>query len=134
MKKKRKPYPIRVPVTQGLVDALGQELHFGILGLQYGDNSHDNWKKVGKVIFIVSMTSDGMKKVNKQDKVHVDNAVITLEQISNREVDTGVWSATSIEIHSLCRGALAAESILPHLDSRELAYGYSMFMAMSGKI
>ncbi len=88
MKKKRIPYPIRIPVTQGLVDSLGKELHFGILGLQHGDNSADNWKKVGKVIFIVSMTSDGMKKINERDKVHVDNAVITLEQISNREVDT----------------------------------------------
>ena len=134
MKKKRIPYPIRIPVTQGLVDSLGKELHFGILGLQHGDNSPDNWKKVGKVIFIVSMTSDGMKKINERDKVQVDNAVITLEQISNREVDTGVWSATEIEIDSLCRGALAAESILPHLDSRELAYGYGMFMALAGKI
>ena len=134
MKKKRKPYPIRVPVTQGLVDALGKELHFGILGLQSGDNSPDNWKKVGKVIFIVSMTSDDAEKINEQDKVHLDNAVITLEQISNREVATGVWSATEIEIDSLCRGALAAESILPRLDSRELAYGYGMFMALAGKI
>ena len=134
MKKKRKPYPIRVPVTQGLVDALGQELHFGILGLQSGDNSADNWKRVGKVIFIVSMTSDGLKKINKQDKVQVDNAVITLEQISNREVDTGIWSATEIEIDSLCHGALAAESILPHLDSRELVHGYGMFMAMASQI
>ena len=134
MKKKRKPYPIRVPVTQGLVDALGQELHFGILGLQSGDNSADNWKKVGKVIFIVSMTSDGLKKINKQDKVQVDNAVITLEQISNREVDTGIWSATEIEIDALCRGALAAESILPHLDSRELADGYQLFLALASQI
>jgi len=134
MKKKRKPYPIRVPVTQGLVDALGQELHFGILGLQSGDNSADNWKRVGKVIFIVSMTSDGLKKINKQDKVQVDNAVITLEQISNREVDTGVWSATEIEINALCRGALAAESILPHLDSRELADGYQLFLALASQI
>jgi len=134
MKKKRIPYPIRIPVTQGLVDSLGKELHFGILGLQHGDNSPDNWKKVGKVIFIVSMTSDGMKKINKQDKVHVDNAVIALEQISNREVDTGVWSATEIEIDSLCRGALAAESILPHLDSRELADGYQLFLALASQI
>jgi len=134
MKKKRKPYPIRVPVTQGLVDALGQELHFGILGLQSGGNSPDNWKKVGKVIFIVSMTSDGLKKINKQDKVQVDNAVITLEQISNREVDTGIWSATEIEIDALCRGALAAESILPHLDSRELADGYQLFLALASQI
>lgn len=134
MKKKRIPYPIRIPVTQGLVDSLGKELHFGILGLQHNHNSSDNWKKVGKVIFIVSIASDGLKKINKQDKVHVDNAVITLEQISNREDATGVWSATEIEIDALCRGALAAESILPHLDSRELAYGYGMFMALAGKI
>ena len=122
-----------MPITQGLVDAIGQELHFGILGLQSGDNSPDNWKKVGKVIFIVSMTSDGMKKINERDKVHVDNAVITLEQISNREVDTGVWSATEIEIAALCRGALAAESILPHMDSRVLAKGYDAFLALVGQ-
>ena len=134
MKKKRIPYPIRIPVTQGLVDSLGKELHFGILGLQSGDNSSDNWKRVGKVIFIVSMTSDGMKKINKQDKVHVDNAVITLEQISNREDATGAWSATEIEIDALCRGALAAESILPHLDSRELADGYQLFLALASQI
>ena len=134
MKKKRIPYPIRIPVTQGLVDSLGKELHFGILGLQHNHNSSDNWKKVGKVIFIVSMTSDGLKKINKQDKVQVDNAVITLEQISNREVDTGVWSATEIEINALCRGALAAESILPHLDSRELADGYQLFLALASQI
>ena len=53
MKKKRISYPIRIPVTQGLVDSLGKELHFGILGLQHGDNSADNWKKVGKVKFKV---------------------------------------------------------------------------------
>jgi len=80
------------------------------------------------------MTSDGLKKINKQDKVHVDNAVITLEQISNREVETGVWSATEIEINALCRGALAAESILPRLDSRVLAKGYDAFMAMATAI
>jgi len=134
MKKKRKPRLIRVPITRGLVDAIGQELHFGILGLQSGDNSPDNWKRVGKVIFIVSMTSDGAGNINEQDKVHVDNAVITLEQISNREVETGVWSATEIEINALCRGALAAESILPHLDSRELADGYQLFLALASQI
>ena len=134
MKKKRKPRLIRVPITQGLVDAIGQELHFGILGLQSGDNSSDNWKRVGKVIFIVSIASDDANNIDKKDKTAVDNAVITLEQISNREVATGVWSATEIEINALCRGALAAESILPCLDSRELAYGYGMFMALAGKI
>ena len=134
MKKKRKPRLIRVPITQGLVDAIGQELHFGILGLQSGDNSPDNWKRVGKVIFIVSLTSDGANNINERDKVQVDNAVITLEQISNREVDTGIWSATEIEIDALCRGALAAESILPHLDSRELADGYQLFLALASQI
>ncbi len=130
MKKKRKPRLIRVPVTQGLVDAIGQELHFGILGLQSGDNSPDNWKKVGKVIFIVSIASDDAKGISQKGKTAVDNAVITLEQISNREVDTGEWSATEIEIAALCRGALAAESILPHMDSRVLAKGYDAFLAL----
>ena len=133
MKKKRKPRLIRVPITQGLVDAIGQELHFGILGLQSGDNSSDNWKRVGKVIFIVSIASDDANNIDKKDKTAVDNAVITLEQISNREVDTGVWSATEIEIAALCRGALAAESILPHMDSRVLAKGYDAFLALVGQ-
>jgi hypothetical protein len=134
MKKKRIPYPIRIPVTQGLVDSLGKELHFGILGLQHGDNSADNWKKVGKVIFIVSIASDDANNIDKKDKTAVDNAVITLEQISNREVDTGVWSATEIEIAALCRGALAAESIIPHMDSRVLAKGYDAFLALVGQL
>lgn len=134
MKKKRIPYPIRIPVTQGLVDSLGKELHFGILGLQHGDNSPDNWKKVGKVIFIVSIASDDANNIDKKDKTAVDNAVITLEQISNREVDTGEWSATEIEIAALCRGALAAESIIPHMDSRVLAKGYDAFLALVGQI
>ena len=134
MKKKRTPYPIRIPVTQGLVDSLGKEIHFGILGLQYGYNSPDNWKKVGKVIFIVSIASDDANNIEKKDKIAVDNAVITLEQISNREMDTGEWSATKIEILSLCRGALAAESILPHMDSRVLVKGYDAFLALAGQI
>jgi hypothetical protein len=134
MKKKRISYPIRIPVTQGLVDSLGKELHFGILGLQHGDNSADNWKKVGKVIFIISIASDDGKGISQKDKTAVDNAVITLEQISNREVDTGVWSATEIEILALCRGALAAESILPHMDSRVLAKGYDVFLVLAGRI
>jgi len=134
MKKKRISYPIRIPVTQGLVDSLGKELHFGILGLQHGDNSPDNWKKVGKVIFIISIASDDAKGIDKRDKTAVDNAVITLEQISNREVDTGEWSATEIEIAALCRGALAAESILPHMDSRVLAKGYDAFLALVGQL
>lgn len=134
MKKKRIPYPIRIPVTQGLVDSLGKELHFGILGLQHNHNSSDNWKKVGKVIFIVSIASDDAANIDRKDKTAVDNAVIALEQISNREVDTGEWSATEIEILALCRVALAAESILPHMDSRVLAKGYDAFLALVGQL
>lgn len=86
------------------------------------------------MIFIISIASDDAKGIDKRDKTAVDNAVITLEQISNREVDTGEWSATEIEIAALCRGALAAESILPHMDSRVLAKGYDAFLALVGQL
>lgn len=131
MKKKRIPREVRVPVTRGLVDTVGKDLHFGILGLQHGDNSPDNWKLVGKGIFVVALAADGHDNLDRKLVCDVNNAVIALENISQREEATHIWRASKEEILVLCTGALAAEALLPHIDSRALSAGYRMFLALA---
>ena len=48
-----RPRPVNVPITRGMLNTLGQEMHFALMGMECGDNSSTNWKNVGKVLFIV---------------------------------------------------------------------------------
>jgi len=125
--KPRKPYRpkgVNYPITQGLIDDMGKDMHFALLGMKHGDNSPTNWKRIGKVLFIVSIASDDAD-TDKADKVAIDSAVLVLKAISDRQVRVGVWGATEREIETLSRGVVAAERTLPRLDYRKLAEIYS---------
>ena len=124
MKKKRTPKPIKIPVTQGLVDQMGQTMHFALLGMQHGDNSVTNWKSVARTLLTISVASDYNPLVTHKDKVSVDNCIITLRVIADRELETGSWRAHRIELGKLAEGILAAERMLPKLDYRLMSQAY----------
>ena len=116
----RKNRQLKVPITRGLVDEIGQELHFALMAMRAGDTSSTSWKSLGKVMLAVSIASDGNDRVCYQDKVMVDSSVDILAQIADRELDTKLWEPTENELQNLAEGALAAESALPWLDYRVL--------------
>ena len=124
MKKKRTPKPLRIPVTQGLVNQMGQTMHFALLGMQHGDNSVTNWKKVARTLLTISVASDYNVRVTHKDKVSVDDCIIVLRVIADRELKTGSWRAHRVELCKLAEGILAAERMLPQLDYRLLAEAY----------
>lgn len=124
MKKKHTPKPLRIPITQGLVDQMGQTMHFALLGMQHGDNSVTNWKSVARTLLTISVASDYNPLVTHKDKVSVDNCIITLRVIADRELETGSWRAHRAELGQLAEGILAAERMLPKLDYRLMSQAY----------
>ena len=129
-----RPKPVNVPVTQGLLDDLAQDMHFALMGMESNDNSPDNWKKLGRVIFIVALTADDNERVGFGDKVLLDSAVLTLKAISDREERTKVWSTTKMDREALTNGAIAAENIIPLLDYRKLSEANTAFRAYASEI
>ena len=115
-----RPKPVNVPVTQGLLDSLAQDMHFALMGMESNDDSPDNWKRLGRVICITSIASDDNDRVGRSDNILVDSAVLTLQAISDREVRTGRWHVTDLDRTALTNGAVAAERVLPLLDYRRL--------------
>jgi len=129
-----RPKPVNVPVTQGLLDSLAQDMHFALMGLGYQDNSPDNWKKLGRVIFVVSIAADDNDRVGHGDRVMLDSAVLTLKSISDRELRTKVWSTTEMDREALTNGAIAAERVIPLLDYRKLSEANKAFRAYADAI
>lgn len=129
-----RPKPVNVPVTQGLLDSLAQDMHFALMGMESNDNSPDNWKKLGRVIFIVALTADDNERVGFGDKVLLDSAVLTLKAISDREERTKVWHMAEADRSSLINGAIAAENIIPLLDYRKLSSANTAFRAYASAI
>jgi hypothetical protein len=116
MKPKRKPKPVNIPITIGLVNELGQVMHFALLGMQCGDTSSTNWKSVAKVLLTISIAADDNVRVSDDLKGSMNDAILTLQGISNRELDTGSWQPLDAEIMPIAKGVLAAEAALPLLD------------------
>lgn len=124
------PRPVRPPVTRGLFDQMGQDLHFNLMSFMHGGGSVDNWKKIAKVMMTMSFATDDYGRVAVEDKVAIDSAVLTLKAINDLQVRTGKWHVTSLDTLSLQRGANAVDKVLPCIDYRRLSRGYSAFIAL----
>lgn len=129
--KKYVPKPVRPPVTKGLFDDLGRDMHYSILSFQHGGASMEGWKKITKALMTLSYATDADTRIDKADKVAIDSAVLTLKHISDLQVRTGKWHVSSVDIISLERGATAADNVLPFVDYRKLKHGYLTFMALT---
>lgn len=132
--KKYVPKGVRPPVTKGLYDDLGADLHIPLMSLRHGRPSAGAWKKVAKILMTVSFATDNCPSVDKADKTAIDSAVLTLKSISDTEVRTGVWNVTNLDYLTLARGAHAVDKVLPRLDYRKLAHGYNTFVALTRSI
>lgn len=128
--KKYTPKPVRPPVTRGLFDDLGRDMHFALMAFDHAGITAEGWKRISKVLMTVSFATDGEQRLDRADKVAVDSAVLTIRTLSDHEVRTGVWAARDIDLIALKRGVNAAERMIPLLDYRKLAKGYSTLRAM----
>lgn len=126
-RKIHRPKQVNVPVTQGLVDKLGQEMHFALMGMESNDNSPDNWQRLGRCLLIVSIASDGNERVSFADKVLLDSSVLTLQAVADRRGRTLTWHVSDIDRAGLINGALTAERVLPLLDYKKLAAACKVF-------
>lgn len=139
--KKYVPKPKRVPVTapepavdQKLIDDMTQNVHFALMALDHGGVTIENWKCITKVLMTVSFATDGLQAVDKACKVAVDSSVLTLKAISDREVRTGKWHVTEVDVASLKRGLVGAEEVMPNLSYRQLVNGYATFRKLINAI
>lgn len=123
--KRYTPKPVRPPITRGVFDDLGREMHFALMAFEHGGVTVEGWKRIAKVLMTVSLATDGEQRLDKADKVAVDSAVLTVKALSDKEVRTGQWNATDLDLIALQRGVTAAERMIPLLDYRKLATGYS---------
>lgn len=128
--KKYVPKPIRPPVTKGLFDEFGKDMHFSLMSFMAGTASVERWKKLAKVVMTVSFATDNEPRVSKAHKVAIDSAVLTLKAISDMNVRTGKWRVSDLDYLSLSRGVTAVDAVLPHLDYRKLKHGYLTFVRL----
>lgn len=123
--KKYTPKPVRPPITKGLFDELGADLHFALMAFEHGGITPGTWKRIAKVLMTVSIATDGDQRLDQAQKIAVDSAVLTVKALSDREVRTGQWHAQDLDLIALRRGVTAAEQLIPRLDYRKLAAAYS---------
>ena len=121
------PKPVRPPVTKGLFDELGQDLHFHLMSFMHGGGSMDSWKKIAKVLMTMSFATDDYPRVAKEDKIAIDSAVLVMRTVSDLNLRTGKWHVSSLDIIALQRGASAVDRVLPYIDYRRLSQGYTAF-------
>ena len=134
MKPKRQPRPLKMYVTPGLVDELGKNLHFALMGMQHGSPNIANWRSMAKVLIMISAASDDNDRINPHDKAAIDNSVLALGEISKRALGTDDWSALDSELPVLAEGILAAETALARIDYRSLANAYRLTNIMFGAL
>lgn len=132
--KKYTPKPVRPPITKGLFDQLGQDLHFALMAFEHGGVTVGTWKRIAKVLTTISFATDNDARIDRADKVAIDSAVLTVRCLSDREVRTGQWAANDMDLIALRRGVVAAERVIPVLDYRKLSRGYSQLAAMIDSI
>jgi hypothetical protein len=128
--KKYTPRPVRPPITKGLFDQLGQDLHFALMAFEHGGITVGTWKRIAKVLTTVSFATDNDARIDRADKVAIDSAVLTVRCMSDREVRTGQWVTNDMDLIALRRGVTAAERVIPVLDYRKLVRGYTQLAAM----
>lgn len=122
--RKYTPKRVKVPVTGGLFDEFGRDLHFSMMAIRAGSASASTWKKVAKIMLTVSYATDSRPDLAKESKVAIDSAVLAVKSVSDRQVRTGKWHVPVLELTSIERGVIAVERLLPHLDYTELNKGY----------
>lgn len=90
--------------------------------MEHGDITSANWKRVGKILLVISIASDEWDRLNAEDKLLVDTGVLTLQTIADRELDTGSWRASGTELDEIANAITASERMLPRLDYRRLVH------------
>lgn len=128
--KKYTPRAVRPPITKGLFDQLGQDLHFALMAFEHGGITVGTWKRIAKVLTTVSFATDNDQRIDRADKVAIDSAVLTVRCLSDREVRTGQWATSDMDLISLRRGVTSAERVIPVLDYRKLVRGYKQLAVM----
>ena len=126
--------PVSIPITSGLKDALAEDTYFSLMAMESGAVDVVTWKRMAKVLMTVSFATDEVSTVDKSDKVAIDSAVLTIKSISDREVRTGQWHVTPVDIQSLSRGVTAADKAISALDYRKLKQGYLSFISLMRSI
>lgn len=113
-------------VSAHLINELGAEMHFALLGMQLGTPCSINWVRVAKVLVVISVAADRTThrvKRSLKDKVNV--ALEILADMADRRPPGQEWTAEVGELRDLADGILAAESILPRLDYPTLQLAYT---------
>lgn len=128
--RKYTPKPIRPPITKGLFDDLGRDMHFALMAFEHGGVTVEGWKRIAKVLMTVSIATDGEQRFDRADKIAIDSSVLTIQALSDREVRTGKWHASDLDFITLKRGVVAAERMIPLLDYRKLSVAYSTLRQM----
>lgn len=81
-----------------------------------------HWPKLGRALLLVSITSD--EHATRLDRLNVEAAILTLDQVVWRRSKTGTWEAKEDELVCIARGTLAAERLLSRLDKRKMQIAY----------
>lgn len=106
--------------TKSLVTELAQDMHFALIGMQQMSLSMIHWRKLGRVLLLVSLTSD--ERVARLDRLNIEAAILTLDRVGCRRSRAGTWEAREDELVCIARGTLAAERVLSRLDKRKLHF------------
>lgn len=108
--------------TKSPVTELAQDIHFALIGMQKKSLSMVHWPKLGRALLLVSITSD--EHATRLDRLNVEAAILTLDQVVWRRSKTGTWEAKEDELVCIARGTLAAERLLSRLDKRKMQIAY----------
>jgi len=113
--------PLRVPVTQGLKDVYGMDMHLAYQAACLGQFNVVAFSRLAVAIAVIRSALE-----EKQTKIPhaietLDAAIATLAAVRKKGDDTDLWELTESERPSVLDGIIMAEQCIGTLDVALLA-------------
>lgn len=123
MTKRNKPYrprEVKIPITRGLLDSFGQELHFALMTARAGHFNTDNFDRIAAAFNVIwGALFHHPSKDPAVIKV-LEGAMRAMNECSARGDRTGVWTLNITELATVTAATHKAEEALQFLNVNDL--------------
>ena len=112
----RKKAPLRVPVTQGLKNVYGMDMHFAYQAACLGQFNVVAFSRLAVAVSVIRSALEQKQSKIPQAIETLDSAIETLANVRKKGDDTDLWELTEAERPSVLDGILMAEQCIGTLD------------------
>lgn len=121
--------PLRTPITKGLLDDFGQDLHFSLMMAAQNHFGHKDFDKIGWCFNSIYGAMLGKPPKDPAILTVIEGAMRAMNDCGKRGFHTDAWKLTTFEQASVIAGAEKAQEYLPYLDCRMLYDSFQQLKA-----